>query len=218
MRSLGQPAVLGKAALAALLSAGFCLPRLLGTPQHYALWYLEAVLLFGGFVLWSFVFAWHTAYTHRPVFTLTIDPNLMLWATGTTSAIAAVFSLWIDPTFRLCSPHDYPTTLQQWLTATLFSLAFTQLFLVFSPLAWLARISGKAEHAVPLAIVFVLAVRALQDHGLKAPLPWGFSLTLWSARCATALLSLYFYLRGGVLLAWWCGLVLQSRHLLNVDF
>ena len=32
-------------------------------------------------------------------------------------------------------------------------------------------------------------------------------------RVAMGSLSVYFYLRGGVLLAWWWGLLLQSRHL-----
>ena len=55
---------------------------------------------------------------------------------------------------------------------------------------------------------------------------WGMfavSFTLW--RCllsrpmnrhgAAQTLSVYLYLRGGVLLVWWWELLLQSRHLLN---
>jgi hypothetical protein len=62
--------------IAAAISALVCYPRLsLWANRVYPLWYLEAVLLLGGTVLWAFVFAWHTKYTGRPVFNWKCEPG-----------------------------------------------------------------------------------------------------------------------------------------------
>jgi hypothetical protein len=217
MRSLGQTRVLFQALLAALLSSILCLPRYLASPQHYPIWYLELVTLFGSFVLWAFVFAWHTQYTRRPVFTLNIQPALLIGATLLTALLALAFREWFDPIFRARFPRDYPATVAQWFSFTLYSLAFTQLFLVFAPLAWLMRLTRRLDYAVPMTILFGIAARALQDHNAHLQLSVGLSLGLWLLRCATALLGLWVYLRGGVLLTWWCALILQSRHLLETQ-
>jgi hypothetical protein len=42
-----------------------------------------------------------------------------------------------------------------------------------------------------------------------------FFLGLLAIRGAAQALSVYLYLRGGVLLVWWWELLLQSRHLLS---
>ena len=42
-----------------------------------------------------------------------------------------------------------------------------------------------------------------------------FFLGLLAIRGAAQALSVYLYLRGGVVLVWWWDLLLQSRHLLN---
>ena len=77
MRSLGRPEVLRSAIIAGLCSALVCWPRIATAPhQRYPAWYLEAVVLLGSIVLWGFVFAWHTQYTQRPVFTL----KVAIWA------------------------------------------------------------------------------------------------------------------------------------------
>src|SRR5215471_15793724 len=133
MRSLAQPGVLRGAIIAASISALACYPRLsLWASRVYPLWYLEAVLLLGGTVLWAFVFAWHTQYTGRQVFNWKPEPTPWMVATVAGVAAAWVLHAFADPVLRARNPEEYPASLGQWLAMTLFSLAFTQLFLVFS--------------------------------------------------------------------------------------
>src|ERR1700759_2953862 len=81
MRRLAQPKVVASALLASALTAALCLPRILFWPNRpFSLWYVEATEFLGGFVLWAFVFAWHTEYTRRPVFTLKIKPSIFATA------------------------------------------------------------------------------------------------------------------------------------------
>src|SRR5579862_7334216 len=98
MRRLAQPQVVASSTVAAAASALLCLPRmLLWTDRKFPLWYAEATLFLGGFVLWAFVFAWHTEYTRRPVFTLKIKLTDFVTATlvGILGAIGCHFLL--DP-------------------------------------------------------------------------------------------------------------------------
>src|SRR5438067_13802472 len=122
MRALAQPEVLRSAALMASVSAVLCLPRLLlWSTRKFPLWYLEAVLLLGGTVLWAFVFAWHTKYTGRPVFNLKLEPVPLLIATLCGIAVAMLLHFFVDPRLRLRNPEEYPANLQQWFAITLFS-------------------------------------------------------------------------------------------------
>ena len=141
MRSLAQPGVLKSAVIAALLSALACYPRLfLWVKRPYALWYLETVLFLCGIVLWAFVFGWHTKYTGRPVLTLKVGLEPFVWATLAGVTLALLFHNRLDPSLRLRTPEDYPSTIEQWLALTLFNLAFTQLYLVFAAYAWFVRL------------------------------------------------------------------------------
>src|ERR1043166_9455311 len=136
MRRLAQPAVLKSAALAAIAGAALSYPRMALWPARAVpLWYVEAVLFLCGTVLWGFVFAWHEAYSQRPVFTLKIPPAVFAIATiaGVVVALGAHFL--IDPALRTKVPDDYPRTYWQWTAMTLFDLAFVQLFLLFAPFA-----------------------------------------------------------------------------------
>src|SRR2546422_6201918 len=109
MRSLAQPEVLRRAAIAASISALVCYPRLsLWANRAYPLWYLEAVLLLGGTVLWAFVFAWHTKYAGRPVFSLKVEPVPLGVATCSGLTAAVVLYFFVDPAMRLRSPEEYP--------------------------------------------------------------------------------------------------------------
>ena len=218
MRALLQPEVLKSAAIASLVSSLACFPRLWLAPhQTRPLWYLEAVLFLGGIFLWGFVFAWHTKYTHRPVFRFKVDPVPFSVATVTGLAAALLLHLLLDPSLRARTPEDYPLTLPHWLAMTLFSLAFTQLFLVFAPFAWLTRLFRKPEPAILLTVIFGIFVFVVKNHASPTPIPSSLLLGLLVVRVATGLLSLYFFLRGGVLLVWWWGLLLQSRHLFQLD-
>jgi len=217
VRSLAQPEVLKSAAAAALLSALACYPRLfLWLKRPYALWYLEAVLFLCGIVLWAFVFGWHTKYTGRPVFTFKVGPVPFVWATLAGVAIAILLHARLDPALRLRTPEDYPATVEQWLALMLFSLAFTQLYLVFAAFAWFVRLFQSAWMAAILTVLFGVFVLVIKHNASPSPIPMGLLLALLVSRVALGALTVYFYLRGGVLLAWWWGLLLQSRHLWNL--
>jgi len=217
MRSLGRPEVLRSAIIAGLCSALVCWPRIATVPhQRYPVWYLEAVVLLGSIVLWGFVFAWHTQYTQRPVFTLKVGAWPLALATGAGLATTIFWHFMIDPWLRVKAPLDYPTTTEQWLAMTLFSLGLKQLFFVFAPFAWLIRLFGKKEPAFILTVVFGLTVILIRECRLASPLlAEPFFLGLLVLRGAAQALSVYLYIRGGVLLVWWWDLLFLSRHLLN---
>lgn len=214
MRRLAQPEVLKSSALAALLTALLCCPRLLlWKDRPWPIWYLEALLFLGSIVLWGFVFAWHTAYTQRPVFTLKIPPKALLLATVVGIATAAGLLLFLDPISRQRTPEDYPTDLKQWLSHTLFSLAFLQLFLTFAPFAWLMRLFRNQGIAFALTVLLGVLVLTLKSSSSPRPVPTGFFLWLLAARIVLGWFPVWLYLRGGVLLAWWWGLLIHARHL-----
>jgi Ca2+/Na+ antiporter len=217
MRSLAQPEVLKSAVIASLLSALACYPRLfLWLKRPYALWYLEAMLFLCGIVLWAFVFGWHKRYTGRPA--CTVKPGLVpfVWATLAGVGIAILLHSRLDPLLRLRTPDDYPANLEQWLALTLFSLAFTQLYLIFAAFAWFVRLSQDVWMAAVLTVLFGVFVLVIKTHASPLPLPTALLVALLASRVTLGALSVYFYLRGGVVLAWWWGLLLQCRHLWNL--
>jgi hypothetical protein len=217
MRALAQPGVLKSAIIAAALSALVSFPRLVLWPtRHYPLWYLSALLFLGGTVLWAFVFAWHTKYCGLPVFTGDFKGKYFQVATVSGALLGIVLRIFLDPVARSVIPDDYPATLGQWLAMTLFSLGFTQLFLVFAPFAWMLRLSQNRNVAVVFTIVFGVAVLLIKTRSSPTPLPLALLAALLLVRVAGGLLSLYLYLRGGVLLVWWCGLLVQTRHLFGL--
>jgi hypothetical protein len=218
MRALGKPEVLTSAMLAGLGSAMVCWPRIAtASHQRYPVWYLEAVALLGSIVLWGFVFAWHTQYTQRPVFTLKVGlgPFLLATAAGLTAALCWHFAL--DPSLRARVPEDYPSSTGQWLARTLFSLGLTQLFLVFAPFAWLMRLFRNRQTAFALTVLFGLVVLIIRDSRSPSPLgPEPLFIGLLAFQGAAQALAVYLFLRGGVLLVWWWSLLFQSRHLWNL--
>lgn len=216
MRRLAQPEVLKSAGVAALATSLACYPRLALWPQRlYPVWYMESIVFLGGIVLWAFVFAWHTEYTDRPVFTLEMEPAHFVAATAAGIFVATVLHLFLDPSLRPKTPEDYPASLGQWTAMTLFNLAFTKLFLVFAPFAWLIRLFQTRLPATLLTVLFGVVVLTVKTH--SSPIP--FSSSLFSAllvvRVILGYLSVYFYLRGGVLLAWWWSFVVEARYLLE---
>ncbi len=216
MRRLAQPKVVTIAAIAAASSAALSIPRmLLWDKRPLPLWYVESTIFFGSFVLWAFVFAWHTEYTHRPVFTLKIKPTLFTGATlaGVFAAIALYFFL--DPALRLTTPGDYPADFAHWLANTLFSLAFTQLFLLFAPFAWVMRLFRNEKVAVWLTVLFNVFLLILKIETSPKPLPHALFIDLFVLRIAMSYLAVWFYLRGGIFLVWWIGLLVEARHLLD---
>ena len=202
---------------AAAIASVLCLPRLwLWSERRHPLWYLEVLLLLGGTVLWAFVFAWHSKYTGRPVFRLKLKPRSIVTITLTGLGTAALLSFLVDPRLRIMTPADYPKNPQEWAARTLFSLAFTQVFLVFAPFAWLMRLFRDPKTAVGLTVLFGLFVMVVKNHSAPAPLPLGIFSGLLALRVITGLVSIYCYLRGGALLVWWWTLLLESRHLASL--
>ena len=162
------------------------------------------------------VFAWHTQYTQRPVFTLKVAAWPFALATSAGLATALFWHFAIDTWLRVKAPRNYPATTEQWLAMTLFSLGLKQLFFVFAPFAWLIRLFGKKAPAFILTVAFSLAVILIRECRLPSPLlAEPFFLGVLALRGAAEAFSVYFYLRGGVLLVWWWDLLLQSRHLLT---
>jgi hypothetical protein len=218
VRRLAQPEVLKSAGIGALFTALLCCPRLsLWSPRSYPLWYLEAVVFCGSFVLWAFVFAWHTQYSHRPVFTFRVEPGSFALATLAGLFMATLLHQVLDPSLRLTTPEDYPANFEQWLAMALFSLVFNQLFLVFAPFAWLLRLFQKKPVAFVITVLFGVFVLVLKTSSSPRPFPPALLAALLLVRLAMGILSLFFYLRGGVVLAWWWGLLVQARHLLDLE-
>ena len=217
MRHLAQPRVLKLAGIASLVTALACYPRLpLWLNRSFPIWYLEALIFFCGMVLWGFVFAWHTLYTHRPVFTLKIEPRLFAIVTVTGIVVVTVFHLFLDPSLRIRTPEEYPADAKQWLAIVLFSLAFNQLYLVFAPFAWLVRLFQNRWVATCLTVLFSAIVMAIKIRSTPAPFPPPLFAALLAGRVVMGFLAVSFYLRGGVLLSWWWTLLIEARHLLDV--
>jgi hypothetical protein len=217
MRNLAQPRVLKLAAIASLVTTLACYPRLpLWLNRSFPIWYLEAVMFFCGIVLWGFVFAWHTLFTHRPVFALKVEPRLFIAVTLAGIAVATAFHLFLDPALRLKMPEDYPANLRQWLAMALFSVAFNQLFLIFAPFAWLMRLFQNQRVATVLTVLFGAFVLTIKNHSSPTPLPSLLFATLLAVRIGMGFLSVSFYLRGGVLLSWWWTLLVEARNVLDV--
>ena len=216
MRRLAQPDVVKSAAIAASLIALLCLPRmLLWEKRPFPVWYLEATLFLGGFVLWAFVFAWHTEYTRRPVFTIKIKPALLAWATLVGGLTALGLHFFLDPSLRISTPEDYPADFKRWIAATLFGLTFTELFLVFAPFAWLMRLFRNERVAIVLTIIFGIVVLAIKTNASPVPLPANLFSALLALRIVQGFFAIWFYLRGGILLVWWIGFLIDARHLLT---
>jgi hypothetical protein len=123
----------------------------------------------------------------------------------------------LDPVLRLRTPEDYPVNLTQWIAMTLFTLAFSQLFLVFAPFAWLIRLFQHRGMAMVLTVLFGVFVLLVKMRSFAVPYsPW-LVLALVLVRVGLGFMAVYFYLRGGVVLVWWLGLLIEARHLLQLE-
>ncbi|HEX5399520.1 MAG TPA: hypothetical protein VFY06_10780 [Verrucomicrobiae bacterium] len=217
MRHLLQPRVLYVAVIAALISALASYPRMsLWLNRSDPVWYLEGVIFLCGIVLWGFVFAWHTPYTGKPVFTLKLERGPFLAATAVAIVAATMFGLLLDPSLRPRIPEEYPADLKHWFAMLLFSLAINQLILIFAPFDWLMRLSKRRWVAINLTVLFGAFVLALKIHALSTPLPPLAFAALVLVRIVTGFLAVFFYLRGGVVLVWWWTFLFEARHLLTL--
>jgi hypothetical protein len=184
--------------------------------SKYPVWYLEGVVFLGGIFLWGFVFAWHAKYAHRSAITFQIQPATLGATTIVGLAGAAALHWLVDPALRAATPQDYPSTLWQWLAMALFSLGFTQLFLVFAPFAWCLRLFRNTETAAAMTVLFGVFVLVVKHYHSPTPTPAALFAELLLVRVMAGALSVYFLLRGGLLLVLWCDLLVQCRHLLDL--
>lgn len=217
MRHLAQMDVVERAAGAAVLTALLCYPRLM-LWQHrlQPIWYMESMVFVVSFVLWGGVFAWHSRYSTRPAFTVQIEMKTWIETTAAALIVAVLLHLWLDPSMRRSVPADYPSDLKQWLAMTLFHLAFVQLVLVFAPFAWSIRLFRDMRIATGVTVGIGVLVLTLKVSSSLHPVPAALLAVLAVLRIILGLLSVSFYLRGGVILVWWWSFIIEARHLLNM--
>lgn len=209
--------MLTAAVTAALASCVAGYPRLAQwTLRQHAIWFLVTVMFVCAWVLWAFVFAWQTRYLRCPVVVKKLDLKAFWSVTIMGVIIGAIFHFCFDPAVKSRMPDAFPLTLGQWAAMTLFVLAFQQLFLVFAPLAFFSRILRNGRLAVILTVFFGGLIVIIKAQPAMAAMPWMMSSGFLLIRMLAGLLSIYFYLRGGIVLACWWGLLLQSRLLLDL--
>jgi hypothetical protein len=114
---------------------------------------------------------------------------------------------------RTLTPEEYPADFDRWIAAALFGLAFTDLFLIFAPFAWLVRLLRNERIAAGLTVAFSVGVWLLKFHSSPHAVPFSLFCELLAVRLAQALFGVWFYLQGGILLVWWLGFLIEARHL-----
>jgi hypothetical protein len=164
-------------------------------------------------VLWSFVFAWHTPYTNRPIFFVRFNSKLFLAATFAGIALSLASKLWLDPSLRAALPEDYPADWQHWLAGIPFVFAFGQLFLTFAPCDWLMRLCRNQRIAAVLTAAFGVSVTAMKLQPHAGAISTTVFVCFLAGRFLGALLAVIFYLRGGMVLAWWWAFLFELRLL-----
>lgn len=214
MRRLIQPNVLRSATIAALITTLACHPRLTFWDQPLPVQFLEGTVFLCTLVLWAFVFAWHTHYTGRPVFTLRIEPKWFVTATAIGVCSAAILRWFVDPTLRMAAPVSYPNSPWQWLAMALFSASLSQLVLVFAPFAWLMRLSRNQTISAALTMLVGVGVLVMKTRAAEFAAPSTLLAALLVLRIMLGICAVLLYLQGGVLLVWWCGLLIEARHLI----
>ncbi|MBI3876940.1 MAG: hypothetical protein HY300_13470 [Verrucomicrobia bacterium] len=216
MRSLVQPAVLRASALAAALSGLACWPRLaLWTERRDAIGFLLAVVAVCAFFLWNFVLGWHERYAQRPVFAR-VEPKLWGRVTALALMVAVVIHFAGDPFVRPLAPEEFPNDLATWAAMLLFGVGFGSVFLVFAPFAFFVRLTRRVNWSAAGTVLLGVLVVFLKAGARAEPLPAGWLAALMLARAVGAAWVVWLYLRGGAGLVWWCGAVVQARHLIEI--
>lgn len=218
MRSLSQPAVMKRAAVAALFTMAACYPRLaLWQERPQAPGFLAALLGLVSFVMWAFVLAWIPEHGRTTLLPRRFDSHL--WALATVAGLAGGGLLWsvFDPNLRPLLPQDYPVTRTAWVAATLFHVAFVQLFLTFAPLAFFVRLFGDRLVAAALTVLFGLFLLLVQVNAAEVELSGWLVGGMIGFRILFGAVGMYLLLRGGLLPVWWSALLIQSRLLIGLD-
>ena len=194
-----------------------CLPGLATAPRNpYPLWFAGSLLLWCAFMLWAFVFAWHSRFTGRPVFKTRFEPGLWLAATLYGVACGALALFLTDPPLRRILPTDFPSSLHQWVAMSMFQAGFVPLFMTFAPFAFFMRMTRRQSVSLALTVLCGVGVMTMRLRMLDTLPPLPVAATLLVMRVVGGYVVLYFYLNGGALLVWWAGLLVQARLLLDV--
>jgi hypothetical protein len=213
MRHLTESKVMNRAAVAAILTALACYPRLmLWLERPYAVLPMCIMMFVCTFVLWAFAFAWQKPYAGREVISIGFDPRIWMAATVLALVWGAALHFLIDPQMRLVTPKEFPDSWTSWIAMALFSLALDPLFFTFAPFAFFMRLFRQPRLCMALTVLFGVFVLFLKlRSGAKLP-PMSLALELTALRVAGGFVGLFFYLRGGALVVWWMVLIQQSRH------
>jgi hypothetical protein len=215
MRGIPQTEAFTQAFSAGVLTAALCLPRVaFWQERKFPLWYAGVAIFFCATILWYFVLAWHRQYSGKPVLTLNLNVRLFAAATGFGVLSAVFLHFAIDPTMRALTPLHYPPTLGQWLAMTAFALSFNKLFQIFAPFAWVIRLS-KSERAATFVTVLLGALLTTFKASALAIPPALLALIVFS-QFVSGFVLVQLYLRGGLLLVWWCSLIVEARLLLTM--
>jgi hypothetical protein len=202
------------AAIAAVLTTLACYPRLAAWQTRVLpIWYLALSILLASFFLWSFVLGWQGKHGGADPLQVPRSPGLWAAATAFALAAAALNHWFLDPRYRAAAPEEFASDIGSWLAMTLFSLAFSQLFTAFAPLAFFLRLVPRRWLAIALTLAFGLLVMSMKVGPSNAPPPPGLLVELIIVRPLSGAVLLYFYMKGGLPLAWWISLLVQARHL-----
>ena len=218
MQTLSQPAVMKRAALAAMLTAVAACPRLVLWQERSAPLALLVVLLaLISFVMWGFVFAWIPQHGRIELFPKLLE--VRVWGAATLAGLAGGGLLWsaFDPSLRRLLPQDYPDSANAWQAAALFHLAFVQLFLSFAPFAFFVRLLGHRHVAAALTVLFGVVLLLVQANAAEVELSRWLVAAMVGFRILTGGLGMYLLFRGGLIPVWWSSLLIQSRLLLELD-
>ncbi len=214
MRSLSQAKTMKNAGLAACLTAAASFPGLVSwSNPPDKIWLLLGVNLWAAFFLWSFVFAWHERESGQRVFVFKTQPRLWLLASIGGLCAAIVLHFEVDPLARQINLEQFPKNLNDWMAGILFTLGFEQLFVCFAPFAFFIRLTHRRDVAFVLTVLLGVLVLCLKLSSIHQWSPSVLAMELLIARIVVSSLSIYFYLRGGILMTWWWILLLQARHL-----
>jgi hypothetical protein len=212
MQSLVQPDTMRSAAMAAVISAVACSPRLaLWTDRPQSLWFMVTMLLLVAFILWSFVFGWYPRFTGRPV--IWCKAGTKVWGLAVAVGLlgGVILVIGVDPILRDARPGDYPVSVAEWMIFTLFNLGFSQVFVSYAPLSFFLRLSGRTTAAIGLTVVFGLGLLATQLQASGVELEASFVASLYLLRAVLGVTGGILFLRGGLLPALTLALLLDLR-------
>ena len=213
MRSLADPDVLGRALLAATISAVACYPRLANWSQREdAVWVLLGLIEFTAFAMWAAVFAWHEKHGGRALMPRAVPARFwaMTIALGTAGAMAAFH--FGDPALRRIAFADFPQNAHAWAEHLLFNLAMEQLFLCFAPFAVGLRLLPNATAAGVTTVLLGMFVFALTLRSVATAMPPELTVALLAFRAVQSAVTVWIYWRGGLVAVWVFVVLLQIRH------